>query len=192
MHDVVAHRISQVSMRAGALAYRDDLSVDQMRAESEIIRDAANEALRELRSVLQVLRDPSSGAPIDHPQPTHDDIAALVDDARRSGAHVELEQEITGRVPTETGLTLYRIVQEGITNASKHAPGARLHVRLIDDQGGVAVTMTNRLGFGETTAPGAGLGLIGLAERFAVAGGRFEHEHRDGQFTVRAWVPCAM
>jgi signal transduction histidine kinase len=191
MHDIVAHRISQVSMRAGALAFRDDLSSEQMRAESEIIRDTANEALRELRSVLQVLRDPSSGAPVDEPQPTHDDVVELVADARGAGSHIDLDESITLPVPTDTGLTLYRIVQEGITNASKHAPGARLQIRLADDAGGVAVTMTNPLGFGPTSAPGAGLGLIGLAERVAVAGGRFEHEERDGQFTVRAWLPCS-
>jgi signal transduction histidine kinase len=190
MHDVVAHRISQVSMRAGALAFRDDLSADQMRAESEIIRDAANTALRELRSVLEVLRDPSSGAPIERPQPTQMDVAGLVADARRAGVHIELEQAITLPVPTETGRTLYRIVQEGITNASKHAPGARLQIRLADDAGGVALTMANRLGFGAASTPGSGLGLVGIAERVAVAGGRFEREERDGQFTVRAWLPC--
>lgn len=190
MHDVVAHRISQVSMRAGALAFRDDLSAERVRAESEVIRDAANEALRELRSVLRVLRDPASGAPVEQPQPTYADIAGLVADARRGGAHIELEQSVTVRVPNETGRTLYRIVQEGITNASKHAPGARLRIRLADDAGGVALTMANRLGLGAASTPGAGLGLVGISERVAVAGGWFERDQLDGQFTVRAWLPC--
>lgn len=195
MHDVVAHRISQVSMRAGALAFRDDLSVAQMRAESEVIRDTANEALGELRSVLHVLRDPSSGTLIEQPQPTVTDIAAMVDDVRRAGAHIDLDQEISVAVPAEVGRTLYRIVQEGITNASKHAPGARLQITLVDEvidgADGVALTMSNPLGFHSAATPGAGLGLVGIAERVAVAGGRFEHGTHDGRFVVRAWLPWA-
>lgn len=189
MHDVVAHRISQVSMRAGALSFRDDLSAEQMRAESEVIRDTANEAMRELRSVLRVLRDPASGAPTEQPQPAYADIAGLVADARRGGAHIELEQSVTAPIPNETGRTLYRIVQEGITNASRHAPGARLRIRLADDAGGVALTMANRLGSGGAPTSGSGLGLVGISERVAVAGGWFECDNGDGQFTVRAWLP---
>ena len=89
MHDVVAHRISQVSMRAGAMAFRDDLSAEQMRAESTVIRDAANEALRELRSVLHVLRDPTTGDLVEQPQPTYFDIAGLVERTRLDGMRID-------------------------------------------------------------------------------------------------------
>jgi signal transduction histidine kinase len=191
MHDVVAHRISQVSMRAGALAFRDDLGVEQMRAESSVIRDAANEALRELRTVLHVLRDPATGDLVEQPQPTYLDIAALVERARSDGMRIDFVDEITTPPSTDTGRTMYRMVQEGITNAAKHAPGALLHVRLANEgTDAVVVTMTNPRGFGPTTAPGAGLGLVGIAERVAVARGTLEQTESATEFSVRAWLPC--
>jgi signal transduction histidine kinase len=191
MHDVVAHRISQVSMRAGAMAFRDDLSAEQMRAESTVIRDAANEALRELRSVLHVLRDPTTGDLVEQPQPTYFDIAALVDRTRGDGMRIDFVDEVTTPPSTDTGRTIYRMVQEGITNAAKHAPGALLHVAVANDgPDAVVVSMTNPRGFGRATPPGAGLGLVGIAERVAVAGGRFEQAASDTEFTLRAWLPC--
>ena len=94
MHDVVAHRISHVSMRAGALAFRDDLSVEQMRAESALIRDTANEALHELRAVLHVLRAPSTGELIEQPQPTYADLTALVSGAAADGMRIEFDDSL--------------------------------------------------------------------------------------------------
>lgn len=190
MHDVVAHRISQVSMRAGAMAFRDDLTADQMRAESTVIRDTANEALRELRSVLHVLRDPATGDLVEQPQPTYRDIVALVERARTDGMRIDFVDAITTLPPTDTGRTMYRMVQEGITNAAKHAPGALIHVRLANEGTDVVVTMTNPRGFGPSAAPGAGLGLVGIAERVAVAGGRLEQIETANGFSVRAWMPC--
>jgi signal transduction histidine kinase len=191
MHDVVAHRISQVSMRAGAMAFREDLGAEQMRAESAVIRDAANEALRELRSVLHVLRDPTTGDPVEQPQPTYLDIGRLVERARSDGMRIDFVDQITSPPSTETGRTMYRMVQEGITNAAKHAPGALLHVKLADDGAdAVVVTMTNPRGFGSATAPGAGLGLVGIAERVAVAGGQLDTIETETEFELRAWLPC--
>jgi signal transduction histidine kinase len=191
MHDVVAHRISQVSMRAGAMAFRDDLSTEQMRAESTVIRDAANEALRELRSVLHVLRDPTTGDLVEQPQPTYFDIAALVDRTRLDGMRIDFVDDLSTPPSTDTGRTMYRMVQEGITNAAKHAPGALLHVTVANDgPEAVVVSMTNPRGFARATPPGAGLGLVGIAERVAVAGGRLEQMESDSEFTLRAWLPC--
>ena len=78
MHDVLAHRISQVSMHASALAFRTDLDADEMRASATIIQDTAHEALADLRSVLGVLRDPETGMPLEPPQPTYADLETLV------------------------------------------------------------------------------------------------------------------
>ncbi|GAA5154940.1 histidine kinase [Nocardioides marinquilinus] len=193
MHDVLAHRISQISMRAGALHYRDDLDADELREGVRMIRDAAHDALNDLRGVLGVLRE-SDGAPLHTPQPTYADLADLVAEARESGLRVELDDRVEAGepVPDAAGRTLYRIVQEGITNARKHAPGARLDVELAgspDD--GLSVELRNPLGFRPSSTPGAGLGLVGLAERAALRGGHIEHRHDDGEFVLRGWIPWA-
>jgi signal transduction histidine kinase len=192
MHDVLAHRISQISMRAGALAFRQDLTTAELRDGAGVIRDAANEALTDLRGVLGVLRD-GDGALQTAPQPTYAELPDLVDEARRAGLRVELDEAIAGaEVPEAAGRTLYRIVQEGITNARKHAPGAELSIRLAGSpQDGITVELTNPLGFGPPAAPGSGLGLVGLAERAALRGGRLEHGTRAGSFVVRGWIPWA-
>ncbi|HWL45991.1 MAG TPA: histidine kinase [Ilumatobacter sp.] len=191
MHDVLAHRISQVSMHAGALAFRTDLDSDQLRAGIAEVQTKANDALSDLRNVLGVLRDPDTGTIAHRPQPTYDDLPALVADARSAGARLELDDRLEARpLPAALGRTLYRIVQEGITNAHKHAPGAVLRVAVSggpDD--GVEVSLRNPIGFGPPAAPGAGLGLVGLAERVELAGGVLSHGRDGDTFVVRASLP---
>ena len=128
MHDVLAHRISQVSMHAGALAFREDLTPEEVRASASVIREKAHEALTDLRGVLGVLRG-ADGEPALAPQPTYADLAELVAEARESGLNVEFHDRVSApsEVPDAAGRTLYRIVQEGITNARKHAPGSAAH-----------------------------------------------------------------
>jgi signal transduction histidine kinase len=181
-----------VSMRAGALAFRDDLGIAQVRSESSVIRDAANEALRELRTVLHVLRDPTTGDLVEQPQPTFRDIAMLIERARDEGAPIEFVDATTDAPSVEIGRTMYRVIQEGITNASKHAPGSLLRVSLTaDEDDGVVISMTNPCGLGSTGAPGAGLGLLGIAERVAVARGRFATTESAGEFRLRVWLPSS-
>jgi signal transduction histidine kinase len=124
MHDVLAHRITQVSMTAGALAFREDLDADELRRHLGSVQDRANRALHELRGVLGVLRDSDTGQPLDAPQPTYGDIERLVADARRDGSNVRFSSAVadTGALPDAVGRAIYRIVQEGLTNAHKHAP----------------------------------------------------------------------
>lgn len=193
MHDVLGHRISQISMQAGALGYRSDLDLDQMRAGTAVIQQQAHEALRELRAVLGVLRD-ADGAVLDSPQPTYADVADLVEGARSAGQRVELVDALgPGRTPPDlVGRTVYRIVQEGLTNAGRHAPGALLTVSLSGSpEEGLSVELRNPVGFGSPPTPGAGLGLVGLTERTELGGGRLEHERTDGSFVVRGWLPWA-
>jgi signal transduction histidine kinase len=194
MHDVLAHRISQISLHAGALGYRTDLGADELRANSTVIRDLANAALTDLRGVLGVLRDPETGELASAPQPTWADLPALVDKAREAGLHVELVQRLSGdeTLPDVVGRTLYRIVQEGITNAGKHAPGAVLRIKVSGSpENGVDIELRNPIGFGASRTPGSGLGLIGLTERAELRGGRLEGR-RDGQtFVLRGWIPWA-
>ncbi|WP_205474389.1 sensor histidine kinase [Nocardioides sp. SYSU D00038] len=196
MHDVLAHRISQIAMHAGALSYREDLTPEQVRDSAGVIQEKAHEALTDLRGVLGVLRD-RQGDPAAAPQPTWCDLPTLAEDARRSGLNVELHDRVEGGpVPDVLGRTVYRIVQEGMTNAQKHAPGAALTILLTGSPDeGIHVELRNPLGFGRSTTPGAGLGLIGLSERAELRGGRLEHriERRpDGPlFVLSGWIPWA-
>lgn len=195
MHDVLAHRISQISLHAGAVAFRDDLSAAEMRESAGIIRQKANEALTDLRGVLGVLRDPDTGELLSRPQPALDDIPALVAGARESGMNIDYAAHVdrTVEMPLVVGRTVYRIVQEGLTNAHKHAPGAVVTVQVSgspDD--GVDVVLRNPVGFGQLpAAPGAGLGLIGLTERAELRGGHLEHRKDGSMFVLHGWIPWA-
>lgn len=194
MHDVLAHRISQISLHAGALGFRNDLSAAEMRSGATVIQEKAHEALSDLRGVLGVLRDDETGVLLSAPQPTYADLPVLVDEARDTGLNVRyadrLDEQAT--VPDVVGRTLYRIIQEGITNARKHAPGAELAIELSgspDD--GIDITLRNPIGFGPTITPGSGLGLVGLSERAELRGGRLEHRRDGTSFVLHAWIPWA-
>jgi len=193
MHDVLAHRISQVSMHAGALAFREDLTADEMRASAAVIQQQAHEALNDLRGVLGVLRDDATGERFRVPQPTYDDLPRLLEEARESGVRVDLRDRLeVADVPDAVGRTVYRIVQEGLTNAGKHAPGAQLSVEISGSRAeGVDVLLRNPIGFGPTRTPGAGLGLIGLSERAELRGGHLEHGLEGSTFVLHAWIPWA-
>lgn len=190
MHDVLAHRISQISMHAGALTFRDDLTADQMRTSASVIQEKAHEALEDLRGVLGVLRDEQGAPGTVVPQPTYADLAALVEDARAAGATVDYDAADLDGLPDPVGRTVYRVVQEGITNARKHAPAAPVRIRVTGSADeGVEVVVRNALGFGPSATPGSGLGLVGLTERAELAGGRLTHGVENGSFVLRAWLP---
>jgi signal transduction histidine kinase len=180
-------------MHAGALTFRVDLTADEMRASAGVIQEQAHEALADLRGVLGVLRDETTGELSHAPQPTYADLPQLVAEATRSGVRVELEDFVSDRsVPDAVGRTVYRIVQEGITNAGKHAPGALLTVQVsgsADD--GIDILLRNPIGFGPSRTPGAGLGLIGLAERAELRGGRLDHGRDGSTFVLHGWIPWA-
>jgi signal transduction histidine kinase len=191
MHDVLAHRISLVTMHAGALAYRTDLSPEEVHTTAGIIQAKSHEALDDLRQVLGVLRGQEDGGP-SRPQPTFADLPALVEEAQESGMRVCYTATVAGRVPEQVGRTTYRIVQEGLTNARKHAPGAAVEVTLSGSADeGVRISVRNpaRAVRRLVDTPGAGLGLVGLAERAKLAGGRIETASHDGTFELRGWLP---
>jgi signal transduction histidine kinase len=195
MHDVLAHRISQVSMHASALAFRTDLDADQMRASATIIQDTAHQALADLRGVLGVLRDPESGERLEAPQPTYRDLAPLVEAVRAAGLKVTYDDRLgpsASELPDVIGRTVYRIVQEGMTNAAKHAPGTSLAIVVSGSpHDGVSVELRNPLGLRRGSTPGAGLGLVGLTERAELRGGRLEGHREDGAWVLRGWIPWA-
>ena len=192
MHDVLAHRITQISMQAGALAFRDDLDGDRLREGLGQIQGQANDALHELRDVLGVLREDDPGPATARPQPTYADIAALVDEAKHLGLDVDWTDavDIATPVPPATGRTVYRIVQEGITNVRKHAPGSEVAISSTGDpRAGITVVLANPLGDSASAAPGAGLGLVGLRERTELRGGRLDQRTEGATFVLEAWLP---
>ncbi|MET0767070.1 MAG: histidine kinase [Aeromicrobium sp.] len=194
MHDVLAHRISLVTMHAGALVYREDLDADQMRSTARIIQDNSHQAMVELREVLGILRDGPGDADPELPQPSARDLPELILEARRSGMRVTSNETVDLRtIPDQLGRTLYRVVQEGLTNARKHAADTLVTVSL--DGGpavGASVEVRNPLRVGEvrTRTPDSGLGLVGLSERTELAGGRLSHRVSPaGEFVLEAWLP---
>ncbi|WP_353952640.1 histidine kinase [Knoellia sp. S7-12] len=195
MHDVLAHRISLVAMHAGALSYRTDLTPEEQATAARTIEDNAHQALRDLRDVLGVLRDPmvpTDAAP-EQPQPVIADIARLVEEERASGMRVSLEEAITGELSDGRARTAYRIVQEALTNARKHAPGTSVTATLSGNpDDGLSITIRNAapVGTRQLDLPDSGLGLIGLDERVGLAGGRLRHgPEAAGGFVVEAWLP---
>jgi signal transduction histidine kinase len=152
--------------------------------------------LEDLREVIGVLRDEASGDSPDRPQPTLADLPALVDESRQAGMRVRLDQRVAdlAAVPRGIGRSAYRIVQEGLTNARKHALRATVDVTVSGAPGdGLTVEVRNPspVGAGASPAiPGAGTGLVGLAERANLAGGRLEHGRTaSGEFRLWAWLP---
>jgi len=193
MHDVLAHRISLVTMHAGALTYRKDLDAEQMRAAAEVIQENSHQAMVELREVLGLLRDgPGDSAP-ELPQPSATDLPALIEEAQRAGMRVEAELIDLATIPETLGRTVYRVIQEGLTNARKHAPNTLVCVSVTGaPSAGLSAEVRNLLPVGSrsTSKPESGLGLIGLAERTALAGGFMMHRVTPGrEFVLSAWLP---
>ncbi|WP_405625381.1 MULTISPECIES: sensor histidine kinase [unclassified Streptomyces] len=193
MHDVLAHRLTLLSVHAGALEFRPDAPQEEIARAAGVIRESAHEALQDLREIIGVLR---AGEPDDagRPQPTLAALDALVAECREAGMKVTLASRVTdpAAVPASVGRTAYRIAQEALTNARKHAPGTEVTVSVTGAPGdGLVVEVRNPAPEGDVpSVPGSGQGLIGLTERATLAGGRLVHgAERDGGFRVRAWLP---
>ncbi|GGP98561.1 MULTISPECIES: sensor histidine kinase [unclassified Streptomyces] len=193
MHDVLAHRLTLLSVHAGALEFRPDAPRDEIARAAGVIRESAHEALQDLREIIGVLRA-GEGEEAGRPQPTLAALDTLVAESRQAGMKVTLEQRVAdaGSVPASVGRTAYRIAQEGLTNARKHAPGTEVTVSVTGGPGeDLTVTVRNPAHEGDVPpVPGAGQGLIGLTERAILAGGTLEHGPTpDGGFAVRACLP---
>ncbi|GAA1266843.1 two-component sensor histidine kinase [Planotetraspora silvatica] len=189
MHDVLAHRISLVSMLAGGLAYRTDLTAEETREAAMAIQENAHQSLNELRTVLGGLRRDGGLEP---PQPNLAHLDALFAEVRAAGQLVEVDDTVDDRelLPTQTGRHAYRIVQEALTNARKHAPGSRVRAELGGRPGdGLRIRVSNPAPSGTSAGPGGRLGLVGLAERTQMAGGTIRHTVQNGRFILDARLP---
>jgi signal transduction histidine kinase len=198
MHDVLAHRVSLLSLHAGALEFRPDAPPDEIAEAAGVIRATAHAALEDLRDVVGVLREGSEDDTPEPPQPTLEQIPELVEESRAAGMRVRSSIDTPAApLPAALGRTAYRVVQEGLTNARKHAPGAAVDVAVSASPAqGMVVEVVSRRPIGVAVSaageplPGAGTGLIGLAERVALAGGELRHgPDADGDFVLRATIP---
>ena len=196
MHDVLAHRISLLSLHAGALEFHPDASPEDVARAAGVIRASAHDALEDLRTVIGVLRAEAGEREPEPPQPTLADLPALIEESRAAGMQVRFECEPPdpAAVPVATGRSAYRIVQEGLTNARKHARGAAVEVTVAGAAGtGLTIEIRNRLPVGVAAVseiPGAGTGIVGLAERASLAGGRLEHgPTASGDYRLWVWLP---
>lgn len=215
MHDSLGHDLALIALRAAALQIDPELS-DRHRAAAAELREAAAAATGQLRDIIGVLRAGDDPAPT---VPADDGVGALVERARASGLAVELEygegygegygpedkghddnagtahRESAPALPPMADRALYRVVQEALTNAAKHAPGAAVRVRLGRDReaGEIAVSVANGPRPADGTPPdpaSGGNGLVGLDERVRLVGGVLGHgPSPDGGFEVSARLP---
>jgi signal transduction histidine kinase len=195
MHDVVAHHMSMIAVQAETAPFRmTDLS-EPVREELAGIATAARAALTDMRRLLGVLRSDDAEA-LRAPQPGLSEVPQLVETARRAGVQVALELAVDdpdggAGVREAVGLAAYRIVQEALANAARHAPGGPVHVdgRVAGDQLELSIVngpATN----GVMARPGAGLGLVGMRERAELLGGTLTAGlDGDGGYRVIATLP---
>lgn len=197
MHDVLAHRISLIAVHANVLSYRTDLSQAQIAEHAGVVRENADRAVAELAGVLGVLRGGEGADNTAAPQPTLLRLADLLHDAKRAGTPAAIVGAMPDidDLPDTTSRTAYRIVQECLTNARKHAGGLPVTVSIGGTEGvQLEITVKNALvssteSGGGPVIGGTGMGLLGLAERVELAGGTFTSGPEDGFFVVRARLP---
>jgi signal transduction histidine kinase len=191
LHDIVAHSVSIIAVQAGAAEAMLDTDVDGAREHMASVRRTAREAMREMRRLLEVLRTDDAGYA---PQPGLDHLPDLLDEVRRAGVPVTLEQ--TGErpeLPAGLELAVFRIVQESLTNVRKHAAGASAQVRLTYGPTEIGVDVVSGGGpFPASNGTGAGHGLVGMRERVRLFGGQMHTGPiDDGGFEVRVRLPRA-
>jgi signal transduction histidine kinase len=190
LHDVVAHHMSLVAVRAETAPYRLAGLPDPIRAEFASLSEVAREALSDMRRLLGVLRSDEPAALA--PQPQLADLPALVDAARQAGATVELSLPAAlDQVPSAVGVCAYRIVQESLSNAGQHAPGTTVTVLVDRGAATVVLRVANELPAGSAgDVRGKGHGLTGMRERVELLGGSLSAGPTPGGcFVVSAVLP---
>lgn len=189
LHDAIAHNVSMMVVQAGAERRVLDDEQSSTREVLETVEDIGRGALTEMRRLVGMLRSDES-YPLT-PQPGLGDLPQLVTQVREAGLPVELSVEGDPRdLPVGLELSAFRIVQEALTNALKHAGDARATVRVRYRPDSLELEIVDDGAGAEAEADGGGHGLVGMRERVALYGGRFEANRRAaGGFTVRALLP---
>ncbi|XKK39601.1 histidine kinase [Nocardiopsis sp. ARC36] len=201
LHDSLTHSISVINVQASVTAHLLDRDPGRVPAALDTIRAASADALRELRSTVEVLRriDPD-GAPGTEPAPGLSRLPLLATRSQAAGLEVEMADGL-GRAPLapEVDRAAYRVVQEALANAARHAPGSRVRVEVARDPHALRVTVTNGpAGSAPSSgtwaglavpAPGGGTGLVGMRERVEALGGELSAGPHRGGFCVHAVLP---
>ncbi|NYD41091.1 histidine kinase [Nocardioides panaciterrulae] len=187
LHDVVTHNVNVVVMQAMAANGVLDSDPTRVRAPLEAIESSGREALAEMRRMLGVLREEDDA--LLTPQPGVGDIPRLAESLRGAGLQVSCQvDEAVGELPDGMGMVLFRIAQEALTNAMKHARGAAAEVAVRRTPSAVELEVVNGPGLPEPAQSGAGHGLVGMTERAALFGGRVE----TGPTVLGGFRVCAM
>jgi signal transduction histidine kinase len=191
LHDVVAHTLTEINVQAASTAERT--TPGDARAALETIEKASHEAIGELRTILGVLRDPDNPEAPRTPAPSIQEIAELADRARQTGLEVDLEVsgEPPARLSDAVSLAAYRIVQESLTNARRHTPGAPVTIRLVYDSSHLRVAVDNPVAAnnGSNGTKPSGVGITGMKERATALGGTLHAGAENGGFHIRAGLP---
>ena len=190
MHDTLSHRLSMIAVYAGGLAYRKDLDPEETRKSARTIRDEAEAAVGDLREALHSLRsegriDPREG------------VESLVDRSRQAGMEVEVRYQAGGgpqsleELSTMAGHALNRVVQEGLTNARKHAPGQPVTITIATLADALSITMSNPTAqTGEKAGVhSGGYGIVGMRERASVVGGSLQVQDWEESFSWTLRLP---
>ncbi|MEJ4125682.1 sensor histidine kinase [Corynebacterium marquesiae] len=190
MHDTLSHRLSMIAVYAGGLAYRKDLDPEETRKSARTIRDEAEAAVGDLREALHSLRsegriDPREG------------VESLVERSRRAGMDVEVRYQAGAgpqsleELSTMAGHALNRAVQEGLTNARKHAPGEPVTITIAALADALSITMSNPTAQAEEKGSGnsGGYGIVGMRERASVVGGSLQVKDEEESFSWTLRLP---
>jgi signal transduction histidine kinase len=191
LHDVVAHTLTTINVQAGVAAHRLDRDPGNARDALATIETASHEALQELRTILGVLREPGDGnAPLE-PAPDLAAVGALIEQTRGTGLDVSfaVEGEQPARVPEAVQLAAFRILQESLTNARRHAPGSAARVTLAYRADRLQLAIENDTGQSGNGGGTPGVGIAGMRERATALGGIFEARRFGGRFRVAAELP---
>ncbi|GAA0263532.1 hypothetical protein GCM10010492_75730 [Saccharothrix mutabilis subsp. mutabilis] len=183
IHDAVGHHATLIAVESAALAATT--TDEDVRETATRLRSLAKESLSEMRTALGLLNT--------DPSPTYASIPALVDRARAAGLTIRLEDRSTAPIPPSISRAAFRVIQEALTNVTKHAPGAPVQVRLADKDNTLTIKVTN--GHPTSRPPassGGGKGLVGLSERVSLVGGTLTTTPReDGSFDLTATLPLS-
>lgn len=197
LHDGIAHSLSLITVQASVANHVAAERPEEARSALAVIESTGREALRELRRMLGVLRTPEEDGAAAvgaeqaslQPSPTADRLAELAEQATRAGVEVDLRVEGVEGLPAPVGLSVYRIVQESLTNVVKHAAPARCQVRVSVDEREVEVEVIDDGNRAPSGLPG-GHGLIGMRERVSLFSGEFSAGRMPGGgFRVHATMP---
>jgi signal transduction histidine kinase len=193
LHDVIAHGVAVMVVQAEGARNQLDRDPERAREAIETISATGREAMTELRQLMEVLGHDEADAAGMAPTPSVKEIDALVERVRAAGQPVALRVEgDAAHVSASAGLAAFRVVQEGLTNAIKHAPGAAIEVRIVFGKE-VEVEVLDTGNTPASQAPrtaGAGRGLAGLSERIRLLGGRLSAGATDsGGYALKATIP---